>query len=245
VWNGVSINPRFRSVADIAAAVLALVPACSWDQIEWLVKAGEGGSYQASWLHPSWGDGHPLAVDGAAKLGQLIQEGQQAGIRVTPYVVIRRGTMAGAEQAMIRELVHVAGRCVLNREPGPMYDAGPFDPADDAAYLAGIGCAAACLEVCTIPRIGQVQELGGAASIRAWSDGCGSASWETYGLVAPIPGPTSLRVDQAIPRVSAYGWAGSGQQYRIPVVQRGELGQWAWTAWADAGLQCWHLDGDI
>src|SRR5947209_1889212 len=78
VWNGVSINPRFRSVAEVAAAVLALAPATPWDEIEWLVKAGEGGSYQAAWLHPSWGDGHPLAVDSAAKLGQLIQAGQTA-----------------------------------------------------------------------------------------------------------------------------------------------------------------------
>jgi hypothetical protein len=232
-------------VADIAAAVLALVPATQWDEIEWLVKAGEGGSYQASWLHPSWGDGHALAVDSAAKLAQLIQAGQVAGIRVTPYVIVRRGSMAGAEQAQIRELVHVAGRCVLNEEPGALYDGGPLNPSSTAAYLVGIGVDPACLELCTIPRLGQVQELGGSNTIRAWTDGCGSASWETYGLVAPIPGPTSLRVDQAIPRVSAYGWASSGAQYRIPVVQRGELGQWAWTAWADGGLQCWHLDGDI
>ena len=52
VWNGVSINARYRSLVDIRDAIQALSPNPKW-ALEWLVKAGEGGTYQAfSTLQP-------------------------------------------------------------------------------------------------------------------------------------------------------------------------------------------------
>src|SRR5438105_4289657 len=115
VWCGSSIGANRRTAADLADGAVSLLPAGHWDEVEVLVKAGEGGSYQAEWLHPTWGDPHPLAIDSPDKLGQLIAQCRPLGVRITPYVVVRfRPSWLLDEQAMIRQLVRIAGRCVLN-----------------------------------------------------------------------------------------------------------------------------------
>lgn len=240
VWSGSSISPQHRTIEDLARAVYALVPAGVWDQVELLLKAGEGGSWQSAF------DSHPLAPRDSAHLAGLVAEALTFGLRITPYVVTRgrSGWIAG-EQAMVSACVAVAGRCVLNTEPGSPYWNGPNDPAFIRSYIRGCGVSADALEVCMIPRAGQVAELGGAACIQAWTDPAlvGSASWETYGVSAGQPGPTSLLVNEAIPRLDGWG-VPPGPQYRIPVCQRSELSRWADTQWAAYGLACWYLDGD-
>jgi hypothetical protein len=162
-------------------------------------------------------------------------------------VVVRaRPAWIADEQAMIRDCVRVAGRCVLNVEPGDPYYNGPDDPGFIRGYLAGIGVPASALEVCLIPRFTQVAELGGVECLQAWTDPAlvGRASFETYGLAAPGPGISSLQVDVAIPRLDGWG-VPPGLNYRIPVVQRDERDVWAPTIWAAGGLELWWLDSNI
>ncbi len=252
VWNGVSISPEHQSLADIRDAVLALKPAGAWG-LEWLPKAGEGGSYQAAYLHPEWGDFHPLAIDGPDKLRQLYREGQRMRpkLTVTPYIALRGGAAwQESEWNQIAACAAVTGRVVLNLEPGGSYWLGQTDP--DAltqeyllpleARLADVAPRAR-LHLTAIPRRWCFDELGGAATMTSWLYACYSASWECYGDVAP-----DLRVDVAIPRAKAM-LAEVGvmlpARYYYPLVQRSEIGRWASTPWARYGLECWHLDGDI
>jgi hypothetical protein len=241
VWSGSTIARSHRTVADLAAAVYALVPAGVWDEVELLLKAGEGGSWQSLF------DTHPLAPSGPAMLADLVDQAKAWGLRITPYVVVRgRAEWLPHEQLMIRQCVDVADRCVLNVEPGAPYWNGPNDPRYIRAYLAAIGVAAERLEVCLIPRANQVAELGGAACIQAWTDPSlvGGASWETYDGIAPGSGPTSLRPDVAIPRLLAWG-VPDDPCYRVCIVQRNRIAAWADSEWASQGLEVWHLDGDI
>lgn len=238
-WMGVDIPAHYQSVAQLAAAVESLNPAGAWDELELLLKAGEGGSWQSNF------DPHPLAVSGPAKLGQLIDEAQPLGLRITPYVVVRaRPDWIGGETVMINQCVAVAGRCVLNVEPGALYYNGPNDPSYIRNYLRGCDVPASTLEVCLIPRAAQVEQLGGRPCVEAWTDPnlIGGASWETYGLAAPGYGATSLQVDAAIPRLDSWG-VPQDPRFRIPVVQRDERNVWAPTIWAAGGLAVWWLDG--
>lgn len=239
-WMAVDIPPHYQTVAQMADALRALLPAGQWDELELLMKAGEGGSWQSAF------DPHPLAISGVQALEQRIAEGAAAGIRITPYVVVRAkpGWVAG-EQMMIRQCVRIAGRCILNVEPGAPYYNGPLDPGFIRGYLSGCNAPAQALEVCMIPRAAQVAELGGVACLQAWTDPelVGGASWECYSLDAGGFGPTSLRPDVAIPRLDGWG-VPSGLQYRIPVLQRSDLGNWVETIWCAQGAQCWWLDGD-
>lgn len=240
VWCGVNISPGYRSVNDLAVATRDLAPTGEWDDAELLLKAGEGGSWQSAF------DPHPLAISGPDKLATLRSAGPAAGITITPYVVVRgRPAWITGEQAMIRSCVEVAGRCVLNVEPGAQYWNGPGDPAYIRAYLQGCGVPASSLELCTIPRAAQVAELGGVACLQAWTDPTlvGSASWETYGLAAPGSSTSSLQVDAAIPRLDGWG-VPPGSQYRIPVVQRDERARWAETPWCAYGMQIWFIGGN-
>src|ERR1051326_1079876 len=113
VWMSSNIPAHYGSVDDIAAAVFALVPPGSWDEVELLLKAGEGGSWQAAF------DPHPLAINSPMGLLERVQDGRAVGLRVSPYVVVRgRPEWMAGEVQMIRQCVEVAGRCVLNVEPG-------------------------------------------------------------------------------------------------------------------------------
>lgn len=252
VWCGASIALRRRNMAELCQAALDLVPSgTKWERVEVLMKAGEGGSWQAQSLHPNWGDPHPLAIDSGQSIAQRDREAQQYGCRVVPYVVIRgHGPLypaqdwSAGEQAQVRACYDAVGRVIINLEPGRQYYAGPLDEAGIGAYVDGYRVPPEGLEVCAIPRTGQVHELGGSESIYAFTSRCGSATWECYGITAPISGPTSLLVDEAIPRVTRYGWAPPGDQYRIPVVQRGEIERWAHTDWVKPGMQVWYMEGN-
>jgi hypothetical protein len=228
-------------VRDLANATVALRPSGDWTETELLLKAGEGGSWQSSF------DGHPLAPSSATMLARLIADAATLGLRITPYVVVRaKQAWIADEQAMIRACVEVAGRCVLNVEPGVKYWDGPNDPTFIRNYLRGVQVDPAALEVCMIPRSNQVVELGGAACIQAWTDPAlvGSASWECYGMAAGGAGPGSLLVSEALPRLDGWG-VPPGGSYRIPVVQRDERDRWASADHCAAGMQLWHLDGNL
>lgn len=240
VWNGSNISPIHKTIQDLCQATWSLVPVGVWDEIELFMKAGEGGTWQSAF------DPHPLAINGWIKLLSHIQAAEQYAVRITPYVVVRgRSEWVGPEQTLINQCVKVADRCNLNVEPGSQYWNGPNDPAYIRAYLSGIGVQASKLETTLIPRQAQVDELGGPACIQAWTDPAlvGSASWETYGLSAPGPGPTSLAVSDAIPRLEGWG-VPSDPRYQIPIPQRAERDRWAETQWCKAGMQIWWLDGN-
>jgi hypothetical protein len=177
VWCGSSIGRQYQTIEQLAARVLDLLPTGVWDELELLMKAGEGGTWQSAF------DPHPLALSGSWTLANHIADARSIGVRITPYVVVRgRPAWLADEQAQIRACVTVAGRCVLNVEPGAPYYNGPNDPTYIRGYLRGIAVPADALEVCAIPRATQVAELGGVACIQAWTDPqfVGSASWETY-----------------------------------------------------------------
>lgn len=240
VWCGSSIGAQHHTIEDLAAATYALLPPGVWDEVELLMKAGEGGSWQSAF------DPHPLAISGAATLLAHVQQARPFGLRISPYIVVRaRPAWAPGEQAMIRACVGVAGRCNLNVEPGAQYYNGPNDPAYIREYIAGAGVPADTLEVTLIPRAGQVAELGGAACIQAWTDPSlvGSASWETYGITAGVSGASSLLVNEAIPRLDGWG-VPPEPQYRIPIPQRDERLRWADTPWCAYGMQVWFQDGN-
>lgn len=240
VWNGTQIASRYHSVADVAEAVRALIPAGSWAP-EWLVKAGEGGTWQARW------DRHRLAVSGPEKLRELVQAGQDCGLAVTPYVVVRgRAEWREAEIEQIAQCAAAAGRVVLNLEDGLAYWNGPTDTvALRELYLLPMLrrvqelAAGATVQLTVIPRAWVLDALGGPDAIREWLRFCNGCSWECYGMAA-----RDLLVDAAVPRVRALfpDWPDC---YFVPLVQRGELARWAGTEWAAAGIEVWHLDGDV
>lgn len=240
VWGPANLSRAYRSVQQLAEAARALLPAGDWDEVELLLKAGEGGSWQSMF------DSHPLAPSGAQHLATIVADGAHYGVRITPYVVVRgRTTWVGPEQDHMRTCAQVAGSVLLNVEPGAPYWNGPNDPGFIRGYIKGTGLPKEKIRVCLIPRQGQVNELGGAECIAAWTDSTlvGGASWETYGVTAGISGPSSLLVNEAIPRLD--GWGVSAEpQYRIPVVQRSERHRWAETPWCAAGMEVWYLDGD-
>lgn len=253
-WLGTSIPERFRSISDIAAAVQALKPPGRWRR-EVLVKAGEGGSFQARWLHPSWGDDHPLAVDSAAQLHRLWLAGRALRPRldVAGYVVLR-----GREEWREAELDQIAacaaacgGRVVLNLEDGDAYWQGPTDKYDlEDLYLNPLEERLAALlprarlELAAIPRASSINALGGVETFNLWLTLCVSVAWEMYGRMAP-----DLRVDVAMPRLEGIGvWGDESRETprrwrRIPIVEKGEIDEWASTPYAQHGLQVWHLDG--
>jgi hypothetical protein len=237
VWNGTRFNTSRPTIGDVAAAVYALLPTGIWDEVELLVKAGEGGTWQAAW------DPHPLALSNSADLAKLVSDAAQYHLTITPYVIVRgRAEWLPQEQAMIRACCTIANRCILNLEPGTPYWNGPNDPNFIRNnYLKPIGVPPTKLQLCAIPRLTQINELGGVPCINAWTDPTyvGSASWECYGMIAPL-----LRVDVAIPNLDKWGVT-PGWQYRIPTTQRGERETWANTEWCEHGMEIWYLDGDI
>jgi hypothetical protein len=235
VWNGSAIGARYHELADIAQAVRALVPS-SWSDVglEWLVKAGEGGDWQSTW------DPHPLAVSGPARLAELVTEGEQLGVRVVPYVVVRgRAEWLGAELEQVAACARVAQRVVLNLEPGASYFNGTPTLDWVNAYFARLGVDRAKLELCAIPRSIATAYLGGPAVMHAWLASAIRASWECYDAAAP-----DLSPDRALQLVDQWG-APPGPQYRVPVVQRSRIGAWCDSELAGGGMEVWHLDADV
>lgn len=263
VWNGTSINPAYQSLEDAAAAIEALKPAGRWSR-EWLVKAGEGGTWQARW-DPI----HPLALSGQRDLAMLRNAGlaMRPRLYVTPYIVVRgQWEWKEAEWSHIATCLATCGKVVLNLEDGAQYWNGPTDAAAlRAEYLeplqarlsgwGGLKPDAAGrfnLELCCIPRSYVLRALGGVLAINTWLDYCRSASWECYDELSPHPGGDSgaaecLEPVHAFERLEALGVWGDERRNprRIPVVQRSRIGAWASHPVARRGLQVWHLDGDI
>jgi len=239
-WMAVGIPSKYATVAQMCQDVLALTPAGQWGGSELFLKAGEGGTWQANF------DSNPLALSGPIDLLGVVTQARDAGVAVIPYVNVRaRPDWIAGEQLMIRQCVSIAGRCVLNIEPGASFYNGPLDPTFIRDYLAGIGVAPRGLQVCMIPRFTQVAELGGISCLQAWTDQklVGRASWETYCLSAGGTGASSLCPDVAIPRLDGWG-VPPGPQYRVPVVQNTDLANWSSTVWADGGIEVWWLCGD-
>lgn len=234
MWNGSAIGSRYQSLADVALAIRALVPA-SWSDagLEWLVKAGEGGSWQSTW------DPHPLAISGQAKLAELVNHGLQLGVEVIPYVVVRgRDEWLQAELAQIRACAAVAERVVLNLEPGASYFNGTPTVDWVNAWFGNLGLKASQLELCAIPRSWCAQQLGGPAVMQAWLAHVSRASWECYDAAA-----ADLAPDVAIERCAS-PWGADVPDKQVIVVQRSRIGAWCETQLAAAGMEVWHLDGD-
>jgi hypothetical protein len=245
VWNAVNIGRQYGNLGDINQAISGLLPDGQW-QREWIVKAGEGGSYQARFLHPSWGDSHSLAISSADDLADRIAEGNRYGLVVTPYITIRgRPEWLSGELTQIAECAAVSERVILNLEPGAEFWNGPTSPIwvsnNYIKPLSKLLPANAAIELAAIPRDWVFRALGGVDTMDAWLSGCKYASWECYDGVA-----TDLRVDDSFARLSR--WLGPDYQsanYRIPIVQRNRCAYWAATEYAANGLEVWHLDGDI
>ncbi len=181
-------------------------------------------------------DPHPLAVSGPARLAALVALGQDLGVRVVPYVVVRgRSEWLHAERRQIQQCAYAAERVVLNLEPGAPYFNG--EPRVDwvASYLDGV---AGELELCAIPRAWSTSYLGGPAVLQAWLAHVSRASWECYNAEA-----ADLSPDRALQLVDSWG-VPAGPQYRIPVVQRSRIGAWCDSPLAGGGMEVWHLDGD-
>lgn len=259
VWNGVTINPAYRSLQDIRDAILALKPEGRWS-IEWIPKAGEGGSWQGF----EWDD-HHLAIKGFGHLQGLVEEGKRLrpALHVVPYVVIRgRPEWREAELQQVAECAVAARRVILNLEPGSYYWNGPttarqlqeeyIGPMWDrirAAFGPDPAWRKVFLEVAAIPRQWVVDALGGddddpaiRSTLEAWVEGCQGMSWECYDAIAP-----DLDVAGSMARV--YRWLGDTSKagrasFRIPIVQRSRIQAWAHTGYARYGLEVWHLDGD-
>ena len=234
----------------MAAAIGRLEPERSqrdhWE-LEWLVKAGEGGAWQEE-LNRS---GHPLTVDGPGKLRHLREAGRRLPrpLRVTPWVVIRgRPEWNEGEWALIAQCAEVAGRVVLDwepREPNGLYWNGPTEPAalldqyiEPLLRRVRARAPAADLELDTLPRKSDAQKLGGQAVVKTFLQHVSSASWQCYDLLDP----RGMNVAAAMAQVNA--WAPPGWQFRIPVVQRSRIGAWADTPFCAHGMEVWHLDGD-
>ena len=244
VWNGSSINPYWQSLDQIHEAIASIKP-CGYKQLEWIVKAGEGGTWQSAW------DSNPLAISGPDQLATLYTQGKALKLKVTPYVVIRgRPEWNDAEWQQIAQCVQVCRRVVLNLEPGDEYWNGPTDPTDlNNNYIAPMWNAiqavvtrrqlgVAQLELACIPRQSAVDTLGGVPCLQAWQQGVNAMSWECYDATAP-----DLAVDASIARVQAWLPNLSKGFYR-PIVQQSRIDAWSHTKYADSGLEVWHLDGD-
>lgn len=243
VWNGQSISRRYNTIEDIAEAVRYLAPANMPWRLEWLVKAGEGGSYQAQYLHPKWGDPHPLAIDSADKLAILVEYGRSEGLRVVPYFIVRgKAEWNPSEWQQIADCASITGKVVLNLEPGAEYWNGPTSPNNlRGGYLEPLQRMLppnAELELACIPRVWVFQTLGGAAAINTWLTFCKWASWECYDAVA-----NDLRVDDSMAVLDQLE-VPNEPNYRIPIVQRSRIEYWAESEFCANGMEVWHLDGD-
>jgi hypothetical protein len=244
VWLGVSIDPKYSTISDIAADIAVLCPPGDWAK-EVLIKAGEGGSWQAEF------DKHPLAVSGAAMLGILCEQGEAVGLKVTPYFIVRgKPAWVPGEVDTIVQAAVAAGRVVLNLEPGAQYWNGPTDAqAVAASYLDPLrrlirerGGENVTVEVAGIPRQWVVDALGGDNAMNVWAEHAERMSWECYDKSA-----ADLDVALSMDRVRE--WLSDvpnaqGIEYRIPIVQQSRIAAWAGTHYADGGLEVWFLNGD-
>ncbi len=232
VWTGANIPTQYRTEKDLAEAIRGL---CPWPDanLEWWVKAGEGGSWEGEW------DQHPLAIRDEDDLSNRVAQMAGLRIRVVPWVVLRgRPEWEVGEQGVIRECVSATGVCALNLEPGDLYWNGPTDPGGVSEWLDRLGLAPDLLWLTAIPRTTAVAALGGPLTMASWLSHVAGASWECYDATA-----SDLSPDLALPRVGLWDLTASPWK-QIPVVQRSRIGAWSESKWAQMALQVWTLDGD-
>jgi hypothetical protein len=242
VWTGTTLG-AYSTVAEVAEAITAMVghPA---EEHEWILKAGEGGTWQATWdttslLAPAYdGDLHQLWIDGQALRPKL---------HVIPYVVLRgRPEWREAELQQIADCAY-CDRVILNLEPGDAYWNGPLDPAGVSEFIQGLewsrhlaGGKHVPLELCVIPRHSAINVLGGYETFHAWLNSVDSVSWECYGKTAD-----DLNIEKVMHRLeqwfpgNPYAW---DEKYRIPVIEAAEIADgWLDSSYAKHGIEVWHL----
>lgn len=229
VWTGSVIGGY--SLPELCDAIKALAPPGEW-AYEWWVLAGEGGSWAARWDTYS-----PLAIGSAADLGLRREFAAGLGVRVVPWVVMRgRPGWGMEERLLIRQCVEVAGVCALNLESGPSYWNGPVSPLAVAEWLEMLDVPRERLWLTVVPRLREVDTLGGIDTLSVWLRYVAGCSLECYGLTAP-----DLRVDVAVPRWRAL-FSEFGSWYSVPIVERGEIADWTDSEYVSLAMQVWALD---
>lgn len=173
VWTGNTIPTWIHNSGDIARAIQDLNPYAGPTNLEWWVKVGEGGSWQATW------DPHPMCPGSVEEMVTLVYQMSQHGIRVVPWVVLRgRPEWSEGEYEMIRACAAATGSCALNLENGPEYWNGPTDAGQVGEWIDRIGVASSALWLTAIPRQSVVNELGGNETMAMWLSKVSGASWE-------------------------------------------------------------------
>lgn len=241
VWNGVSI--AHRTMNDLFQAVRDLWEPYKdqFDQVEWYPKAGEGGSWQARYLHPTWGDSSSLAIDGIARIRDMQDIGKAYRIPVIPYVVIRgRNEWNEQEWTQIAQIGRACGRVILNLEPGVEYWNGPTDVQGVSRWWDNLRARTgdAVLEVACIPRASVARAFGGTNVMAEWIRRADRFTWECYDAIASDLGPESLKLVKD-------WYPDAGPEKLIPIVQRNRIRAWSGLPQSGYGMQVWHLDGNI
>lgn len=232
VWTGAQIPGQYQTPAAIATAIRAL---CPWPDanVEWWIKAGEGGSWEGEW------DLHQLALGGPDDLLNRCLQMRDLGARLVPWVVLRgRPEWEAGEFEVIRDCTRISGACALNLEPGDSYWNGPTTPGAVSEWLGRLGVARDSLWLTAIPRTTATDALGGPETMKAWLAGVAGASWECYDATS-----MDLSPDLALPRVAAWNTDASPWK-QIPIVQRSRIGAWQDSHWATLAMQVWTLGGD-
>lgn len=248
-WGGQNIPSWYQGYEQIFAQVkqLAAPYGDKFGPLEWYPKAGEGGSWQARYLHPTWGDPHPLAIDGPGAIRTMVEMGKSDGVSVNPYVNVRGrpAWMEGEWRQICEIMLQGVGRVILNLENGSEFWNGPTDPDGvqrwwDGLYRTsdemGLGDRLKT-EIATIPRPSVYRALGGSETMRTWLKNADMASWECYDGVASDLGPASLlTVNPLAPD--------DGPQWRIPICQRNRMEVWSRMDLTNYGMEVWYLDGN-
>ena len=236
VWSGTYISD-YHTVGAVQEAIFSLIG--RHEECDWIVKAGEAGTWQATW------DMSPLAPSDPDRLKWLWSEGQalRPKLHVVPYVVLRgRPEWREAEIQQIADCSYCE-RVILNLEPGEAYWNGPTDPAGINDFMMSVREAVTNfndIELAVIPRLSAIQALGGLETFHTWLNWADAVSWECYGKIAP-----DLHIEKAMRRIhewfpgNPYQW---GPEYRIPIIEAAEISDgWLDIFYTDGGIQIWHL----
>jgi hypothetical protein len=141
-WGGQNIGSWYQGYEQVFAQVKQLSGPYmeKFGPLEWYPKAGEGGSWQARYLHPTWGDPHPLAIDGPGAIRTMVEMGKADGVGVNPYINVRGNPAWNeGEWRQICEIMQQGvGRVILNLENGTDFWLGPTDPEGVQRYWDGL-----------------------------------------------------------------------------------------------------------
>jgi hypothetical protein len=247
-WGGQNIGSWYQGYEQVFAQVKQLSGPYmeKFGPLEWYPKAGEGGSWQARYLHPTWGDPHPLAIDGPGAIRTMVEMGKADGVGVNPYINVRGNPAWNeAEWRQICEIMQQGvGRVILNLENGTDFWLGPTDPEGVQQYWDGLYKTAdemdvgLTVEIASIPRANVFRELGGKATMQTWLANADQASWECYDAIASDLGPNSLLLVNPIA-------PDDGPHWRYPICQRNRMAVWSALSQSDHGMEVWYLDGNF